>query len=101
MFWEDGESIAWDDIEYDDDFFPTDTVEVYGEYGEWKFKEFKPIYAGYGTTDDGLDYLIGKYLDEDGKEQTVNVLVSGEGMVEYPYPDKEYASFLMITLEDM
>jgi len=93
MFWKKGESIAWDDIEYDDDFYPTDSTEVYGEFGEWKFKEFKPIYAGYGTTDDGLDYLIGKYLDEDGKEQTVNVLVSGEGMVEYPYPDKEYASF--------
>ena len=93
MFWKEGETIAWDTIEYDDDFFPTDGTEVYGEFGEWKFKEFKPIYAGYGTTDDGLDYLIGKYLDEDGKEKTVNILVSGEGMVEYPMTDKEFANF--------
>ena len=94
MFWKsNGESISWDDIEYDDDFFPTDSTEVYGEFGEWKFREFKPIYAGYGTTSDGLDFLIGKYLDEDGKEQTVNILVSGEGMVEYPMAGKEFASF--------
>ncbi len=88
MFWrKDGENIAWDDIEYDEDFFPLDTVEVYGEFGEWKFKEFRPIYAGYGITEDGLNYLIGKYLNIDGKEKTMKILVSGEGMVEWPYPD--------------
>jgi len=90
MFWKNtGEKIYWNDIEYDEDFFPIDSVQVYGEYGEWKFKEFRPIYAGYGTTEDGLNFLIGKYLDEDGKEKVVNVLVSGEGMVEFPWPDKE------------
>ena len=93
MFWKKGESIAWDDIEYDDDFYPTDSTEVYGEFGEWKFKEFKPIYAGYGTTNDDLNYLIGKYLDEDGKEQTVKILVSGEGIADYPLIDKEYIDF--------
>ena len=93
MFWKQGETIAWDTIEYDDDFWPTDTIETYGEYGEWQFKEFKPIYAGYGTTDDGLDYLIGKYLDEKGKEKTVNILLSGEGMEEYPYADGDFTNF--------
>ena len=93
MFWKQGETIAWDTIEYDDDFWPTDSIETYGEYGEWQFKEFRPIYAGYGTTDDGLDYLIGKYLDENGKEKTVNILVSGEGMAEYPLIDSDYIDF--------
>jgi len=92
MFWKQN-TINWKSIEYDDDFFPLDTVEVYGEYGEWKFKEFKPIYAGYGTTEDDLNYLIGKYLDDEGKEQTVKVLVSGEGMVDWPYPDNSFLEF--------
>ncbi len=94
MFWKsNGEDIDWSSIEYDDDFYPTDTVEVYGEYGEWKFKEFKPVYAGYGTTEDDLNYLIGKYLDENGDEQTVNILVSGGGIVDWPYPDKGFVEF--------
>ena len=94
MFWKkNGESISWNDIEYDTDFFPLDTVEIYGEYGEWRFKEFKPIYTGYGTTEDGLNYLIGKYLDEDGKEETVEILVSGEGIEHYPFPGKEFIPF--------
>jgi hypothetical protein len=92
MFWKQN-TINWKSIEYDDDFFPLDTVEVYGEYGEWKFKEFKPIYAGYGTTEDDLNYLIGKYLDDEGKEQTVKILVSGEGMVDWPYPDNSFLEF--------
>lgn len=94
MFWKsNGEDIDWNSIEYDEDFFPTDTVEAYGDYGEWKFREFKPIYAGYGTTEDGLNYLIGKYLDEEGEEKTVNILVSGEGIVEWPFPDKGFIDF--------
>ena len=90
IFWKStGEKIYWNNIEYDDDFFPIDSTRVYGEYGEWKFKEFRPIYAGHGTTKDGLNFLIGKYLDEDGKEKVVNILVSGEGVVDYPWPDKD------------
>jgi len=90
IFWKStGEKISWNSIEYDDDFFPVDSAEVYGEYGEWKFKEFRPIYAGYDSTEDGLNFLIGKYLDEDGKEKVVNILVSGEGIVDYPWPDTE------------
>lgn len=94
MFWKtNGEDIEWSSIEYDDDFFPSDTIEIYGEFGEWKLREFKPIYAGYGTTEDGLNYLIGKYLDDEGNEQTVKILVSGDGIVDWPYPDDSFLEF--------
>ena len=95
-----GEKIDWSSIEYDDDFFPSDTVETYGEYGEWKFRDFRPIYAGYGITKDGLNYLIGKYLDEDGKEQMVKILVSGEGIPEYPLVNTDYLDFYNYYYKD-
>ena len=94
MFWKsNGGNIDWNSIEYDDDFWPVDNIEIYGEFGEWQFKEFKPIYTGYGTTEDDLNYLTGKYLDENSKEQTVKIIVSGEGMIEWPYPESDLKYF--------
>ena len=94
VFWRNsGEKISWDDIDYDDDFFPSDETEVYGQFSEWSFKKFKPVYAGYGTTSDGLNYLIGKYLDEDGRERRTYILVSGDGIVDYPYADTDHLTF--------
>ncbi len=88
-----GENIDWKNTDYDEDFYPVDSTEVYGEYGEWRIKEFRPVYAGYGTTDKGLNYLIGKYLDGNDKEQTVDILVSGDGMPEWMFPDDSFLEF--------
>lgn len=89
VFWrKSGERIDWNEITYDDDFFPSDETETYGQYGEWSFKKFRPVYAGYGTLD-GLNYLIGKYLDDNGKEKKVYILVSGDSIVDYPYADQD------------
>ncbi len=90
IFWETrGENIDWESIEYED-FVLDKEVETLGEYGEWQIVEMNPIYVGYDSTTDGLNYLIGKYLDEKGKEHSIRILVSGEGMIDYPYPDEEY-----------
>ena len=90
VFWRNnGEKIEWEEIAYDEDFTPEDETEYYGQYSEWAFKKIKPVYAGYGSTNDGLNYLIGKYLDENGKEKKVYILVSGDGIVDYPYADSD------------
>lgn len=93
VFWrKSGEKIDWNEITYDDDFFPSDETETYGQYGEWSFKKFRPVYAGYGTLD-GLNYLIGKYLDDNGREKKVYILVSGDNIVDYPYADNDFVTF--------